>query len=609
MIHEFAISALSEKYNLPFRNEELLDICFTNPSTSGHSKNTEEGINNHNARTNLVIIGKAVLELCVTAKAFLEYNHDEKTQFLCAKTLKLLFKSSFLTNNELITECALLVNNEIPNEKDVSDELMYSFIGYIYYRFGFDAIYSIFNQTCGSLTGLKINADEFLDYKTMLQEKAQALSNKIAPYYTVIAEQGPDNEKTFTVKVSVADKYETGIGRSKKSAEVAAAKAFLLHYFTKDVNQEKIVGPKRFILSKRIETVYKNKNVGTKWFSGNRNIIMECLASKAFSNEALHDKYCSSVKYVPLGMACFGVALIDVAVFSKKDAIYDNLQLTQYKGEKMNKIADIFYQVIQDISPLMKFSNGERRSEKLRNLSAIESVKALLSVGYITNKMSGASINHIHNLYPAITVSLFGFATKHRSNENDICEDPASLIMQICQAMNWAYEYTLLNESGPRHAPIYTTLCTVKINQTEDISATANESSIKLGRRKASELVLNKIVHKIRIDDTFLHNVLTAVLYSRIKAASKVSVLRNLLIPAGIDIFGFIQDPNLYFYFLELYIKNNFSYSPDSFKLAIDCINSSDDIRYADTFFQNYPKFASEEIVMYLINKSNSILS
>lgn len=609
MIHEFAVSALSERYKLPFKNEELLDICFTNPSTSGHNKSNEGGVNTHNARTNLVIIGKTVLELCVTSKAFFEYNYDERTQFLCAKTLKLLFKSTFLKNNELITECALLVNNEMPNQKDVSDELMYSFIGYIYYRFGFDAIYSIFNQNCGALTSLKISADEFLDYKTMLQEKTQGLSNKVAPNYSVISESGPDNEKTFTVKVSVADKFEIGTGRSKKAAEVAAAKAFLLHYFAKDVNQEKSIKPNRFIISKKIEKAYINKTTSQKWFLGDGTIIKECLATKAFSNETLHDKNCSNVKYVPLGMTCLGMALIDNAIFSKHDAIYDSLQLTQYKGEKMNKIADIFRQVIQDIQPLMKFSNGERRDERLRNLSAVESVKALLSVGYISSKMNSQSIIHIYDLYPPRIIGLFNLSEQQCSNGKDTYEDPASLIMQVCQAMNWTFTHSLLKESGPRHAPVYTTLCTVKLNQTDKFSATSDESSIKLGRRKSSEIVLKKIVQKVQTDSVFLQSVLSAVLYSGMKATSKVSVLRNLLIPAGIDIFGFIHESKTYFYFLELYVKNSFAYSQVNFIQAIDCINSADDMRYADTFFQNYPSFASDDVVMYLIDKSNSIIS
>lgn len=609
MIHEFAVSALRERYRLPFTNEQLLEICFTNPSTSGHNQSTESGVNTHNARTNLVIIGKTVLELCVTSKAFFEYNYDEKTQFLCAKTLKLLFKSTFLKNNELITECALLANDEIPNEKDVSNELMYSFIGYIYYRFGFDAFYTVFNQNFGALTGLKISADEFLDYKTVLQEKAQGLSNKITPNYNVISEQGPDNEKTFTVKVSVADKFETGTGRSKKAAEVAAAKAFLLHFFAKDINQEKTIKPNRFIISKKIEKAYISKTVSQKWFLGNELIIKECLATKAFSNESLHDKNCSNVKYVPLGMTCLGMALIDKAIFSKPDAIYDNLQLTQYKGEKMNKIADMFRQVIKDIQPLMRFSNGERKDERLRNLSAIESVKALLSVGYISDKMKAKSINHIYDLYPPRTIDLLNLSAECCSKGKDTYEDPASLIMQVCQAMNWTFSHSLLRESGPRHAPVYTTLCTVKINQTEEFSATSDDSSIKLGRRKTSELVLKNIIQKIQTDSVFLQSVLTAVLYSGMKAASKVSVLRNILIPAGIDIFGFIHEAKTYFYFMELYIKNDFAYSQDNFKLAIDRINSSDEMRCADTFFQNYPSFASDDVVICLINKSNSIIS
>ena len=64
----------------------------------------------------------------------------------------------------------------------------------------------------------------FEDYKTILQEKLQI--NGVAEIkYVIINEEGPDHCKTFTARVECNGKpLATGSGKSKKIAEMAAAK-------------------------------------------------------------------------------------------------------------------------------------------------------------------------------------------------------------------------------------------------------------------------------------------------------------------------------------------------------------------------------------------------
>ena len=51
------------------------------------------------------------------------------------------------------------------------------------------------------------------------------------PSYAIIAQEGPDHNRTFTAQVSVMGKpVATGVGNSKKAAEQAAAKAALESY-------------------------------------------------------------------------------------------------------------------------------------------------------------------------------------------------------------------------------------------------------------------------------------------------------------------------------------------------------------------------------------------
>ncbi|HEY4395695.1 MAG TPA: ribonuclease III [Polyangia bacterium] len=67
-----------------------------------------------------------------------------------------------------------------------------------------------------------------LDYKSRLQERAQALWQS-APVYQVVAESGPDHDKRFEVALSFAGReWARASGRSKKEAEQSAAAAALI---------------------------------------------------------------------------------------------------------------------------------------------------------------------------------------------------------------------------------------------------------------------------------------------------------------------------------------------------------------------------------------------
>ena len=64
------------------------------------------------------------------------------------------------------------------------------------------------------------------DYKTMLQEKLQA-ERRPAPRYSVVEAAGPPHRRTFHVEVSWDNGRVRAQGRSKKTAEAAAAKEAL----------------------------------------------------------------------------------------------------------------------------------------------------------------------------------------------------------------------------------------------------------------------------------------------------------------------------------------------------------------------------------------------
>ena len=74
-------------------------------------------------------------------------------------------------------------------------------------------------------SGDVVTADE--NYKSMLLEYAQANGLGI-PRYTIVQEEGPDHDRTFTVEVTLPNgRRGRGAGKNKKEAEQAAASRVL----------------------------------------------------------------------------------------------------------------------------------------------------------------------------------------------------------------------------------------------------------------------------------------------------------------------------------------------------------------------------------------------
>jgi len=96
----------------------------------------------------------------------------------------------------------------------------------IYLDGGFDAAFQFvkrqFREPVGQVDGCRCETD----FKSRLQEMVQSTYREV-PRYQVIATSGPDHDKRFQVRMTVAGIVAEGIGKSKKIAEQEAACAGL----------------------------------------------------------------------------------------------------------------------------------------------------------------------------------------------------------------------------------------------------------------------------------------------------------------------------------------------------------------------------------------------
>ncbi len=96
----------------------------------------------------------------------------------------------------------------------------------VYLDGGFDRTSRMIVQLFNPLLDKVDMPEQYRDYKSRLQEMVQTKFKSI-PVYTVVEETGPDHDKTFKVELSVGKTQTRGTGKSKKSAEQAAAKKAL----------------------------------------------------------------------------------------------------------------------------------------------------------------------------------------------------------------------------------------------------------------------------------------------------------------------------------------------------------------------------------------------
>jgi ribonuclease-3 len=224
---EDRFKGFEEAIGLTFKDKGLLQKAFTHRSYINEHKGSRK---EHNER--LEFLGDAVLELVVTDYLFFKYQdrtEGELTSYRAA-----------LVNTQSIAEGAaqwdmndylLLSKGEA---KDTGKARQYiladtfeAVIGAIYLDQEYEAAQEFIAKSLFHKTEQMVNQELWKDAKSRFQEKAQEVES-ITPSYKVLAEEGPDHSKDFTVGVYLDNEHVAeGKGRSKQDAEQQAAEKAL----------------------------------------------------------------------------------------------------------------------------------------------------------------------------------------------------------------------------------------------------------------------------------------------------------------------------------------------------------------------------------------------
>ncbi len=181
----------------------------------------------------LEFLGDSVLSLAVAEYLFEEFPIRDEG-FLTKVRAKLVNKMTLADAAEKIKLVRfILISNNVkntfmPGSKTILSDAFEALIGAVYLDNGLDASKEFINRVL-----IEPNVKEGLylideNFKSQLLEYAQA--NRLEnPSYIVVSEEGPQHNRTFTIKVMIGDvEFGFGKGKNKKSAEQNAAHSALI---------------------------------------------------------------------------------------------------------------------------------------------------------------------------------------------------------------------------------------------------------------------------------------------------------------------------------------------------------------------------------------------
>ena len=210
--------SLQKRINYHFKDENILLIALTHKSFDKH-KNNER----------LEFLGDAVLDLIIGEYVFRRLPHcneGDLTKIRAAMVNENGFAN--LANALELGKYIFISNSECRNDgrkkPSILSDAFEALIAAIYIDGGLESAKKVVLSLLERVyRGVELE-NLFVDYKTALQELTQAICGDL-PEYNLLASNGPDHNKSFTMQVLInAQEFAKATGKSKKEAEQECAK-------------------------------------------------------------------------------------------------------------------------------------------------------------------------------------------------------------------------------------------------------------------------------------------------------------------------------------------------------------------------------------------------
>lgn len=221
------LNKLEKNLGIEFQNKELLEVALTHRSFINENKDINRP---HNER--LEFLGDAVLELITTTFLFDKYPDKNEGDLTSYRTgLVNTYTLSKVADKLSVNDFLFLSKGEAKDtgraRQFILANTMEAIIGAIYRDQGYDKAKEFITNKILVLTDNIVENRLWQDAKSRFQEMAQEKEN-VTPTYEVLASEGPDHQRIFTVGVFLnGEKIAEGDGEAKQEAEQMAAEKAL----------------------------------------------------------------------------------------------------------------------------------------------------------------------------------------------------------------------------------------------------------------------------------------------------------------------------------------------------------------------------------------------
>ena len=223
----FDISQLQKRLGVTFKNASLLEQALVHSSFINENPGTASISNER-----LEFLGDAVLGLVIAQKLYEDFPASSEGDLtrLRAALVRRETLAGIAREIELGNYLFLGRGEEAGGGRDKNANLAGAFealLASIYLDMGLESAREVVLRLFGTEIFEQAVEVADTDYKSQLQEVIQARWQQ-TPTYQVVEAVGPDHAKIFTVEVRMGRTVlGSGKGRSKKSAEMNAARAAL----------------------------------------------------------------------------------------------------------------------------------------------------------------------------------------------------------------------------------------------------------------------------------------------------------------------------------------------------------------------------------------------
>ena len=206
-----------------FNNKNLLEEALTHTSYAYENKTK--------SNERLEYWGDSILEFIMSEHLFLNYNNlsegemtEVRANVVCEDSLYEVAKKHNFSDFLFLGKSEINSQN---SKKAIMADSVEAIIAAIFLDSNLENAKKFIIENLKDAAKIASEHVGMKDYKTVLQEKLQ-VNGEVKIQYEVIAEDGPDHDKTFVVEVTCDGKaLAIGRGKNKKAAEMEAAKSAL----------------------------------------------------------------------------------------------------------------------------------------------------------------------------------------------------------------------------------------------------------------------------------------------------------------------------------------------------------------------------------------------